>query len=260
PSGLILTADQDAPVGQSLFGYRREFFEKVLGGQAAVSKPFCSPFLLADGRGELRANLPCMYAAAPVRAADGKPIAALGLCIRPETQCTRMSPVARSGGSGETYACHPQGLLLNQSRFDESLKQIGLLVDQPDSQSILTVELRDPGVNMAKGERPPVRRTEQPLTRMAADAVQGKDGHDADGYRDYRGVPVVGAWRWLEDHDFGVATEINVDEAFGPVYVLRRAFGVLMGLLILSAVGLLLAMLFIARQQRALQKATLSAR
>ena len=46
-------------------------------------------------------------------------------------------------------------------------------------------------------ERPTIRRSEQPLTRLAADAVQGKDGHDADGYRDYRGVPSVGAWRWL---------------------------------------------------------------
>jgi serine/threonine protein kinase len=201
-----------------------------------------------------------MYAAAPVRAAGGAPIAALGLRLRPEDQFTAILQVARSGESGETYAFDSQGLLLNQSRFDEGLKQIGLLVDQPHSQSILTVELRDPGVNMAAGERPSVRRAEQPLTRMAADAVQGKDGHDADGYRDYRGVPVVGAWRWLEDHDLGVATEIDLAEALQPVSILRRALTVLMGVLLLSAAGIFLAMLFLARQERALQRGALAAR
>ena len=95
----------------------------------------------------------------------------------------------RFGDSGETYAFDDAGLLLSASRFDDQLKQIGLLVDRPDARSILTVEVRDPGVNMAAGERPALRRPEQPLTRMAADAVLGHDGVDADGYRGYRGRP-----------------------------------------------------------------------
>ena len=70
----------------------------------------------------------------------------------------------------------------------------------------------------------------------------------------------VGAWRWLPDLDFGVGTEVDTAEAFRPVYILHRAFWVLMGLLILAAGGIFVAMLFIARQHRALQKATLAAR
>ena len=168
--------------------------------------------------------------------------------------------MVRFGHSGETYAFDGKGLFLSQSRFDDELKQIGLLVDQPDSHSILTVEVRDPQANMVKGERPKLRRPDQPLTLVAAEAVQGKDGYDADGHRDYRGVPSVAAWRWLADLGFGVTTEMDVAEAFQPVYILHRAFWVLMTLLILSASGIFLAMLFIARQQRALQKATVAAK
>jgi eukaryotic-like serine/threonine-protein kinase len=260
PKGVVLASDQDQPVGKMLTGYRKEIFDKAIDGGTLVSKPFRSPILLADEKGELRANLPTMFVAGPLRDESGKTIAALGLRIRPEDHFTRILQVVRFGQSGETYAFDDSGLLLSQSRFDEDLKQLGLLVDQPDCHSILTVEIRDPQVNMARGERPTMRRTEQPLTRLAADAAQGNDGHDADGHRDYRGVPSVGAWRWLPDYDFAVATEVDTAEAFQPVYILRRVFRGLMTLLVLCAAGIFAAMWFIARQQRALQRATLAAK
>jgi hypothetical protein len=249
PSGVTLADDDAARVGTTATGYRRDFFQRVAGGEAAVSKPFQSPLLLADDQGQLRVELPSMCAAAPIN--DGeRTLAVLGLRIRPDDQFTRILQVARSGASGETYAFDRRGLLLSQSRFDEELREIGLLVDRPDSRAILNVELRDPGVNMVAGERPAVRRSEQPLTVMAQSATQGHSDHNADGYRDYRGVPVVGAWLWLDEYDFGVATEIDVAEAFAPVYILRRALAVLLGLLAAAAAGIFGAMLLIARQQR----------
>jgi hypothetical protein len=260
PKGEIIAADQDAAVGKPLTGARKEPYDRAMAGETMVCRPFRSSLLLTDENGELRANLPTMFVSGPIRDEAGKAVAALGLRIRPEDQFTRILQVARFGESGETYAFDRTGLLLSQSRFDDALKDIGLLVDQPDSQSILTLEIRDPGVNLADGERPKIRRANQPLTRMAADAVQGINGNDADGYRDYRGVPTVGAWEWLPDYEFGVATEVDTAEAFHPVYILRRTFRVLMVLLIAAAVGIFLAMLIIARQQRALQKATLAAK
>jgi serine/threonine protein kinase len=98
------------------------------------------------------------------------------------------------------------------------------------------------------------------LTKLAAEAIQGNTGVDAYGYRDYRGVPCVGAWTWLADRDFGVGVELDVSEAFQPVYLVRRAFLVLMILMGLASLGIFIGTLIVARQQRALQKATLAAR
>jgi hypothetical protein len=260
PGGIIVAADQDAAVGQPLPAGRKEFRERIFAGELAVTKPFRSGYRLADDQGELRSGLPTMFSAAPVRDGNGKVVAFLALRLRPEDRFSEILQMARFGGTGETYVFDRDGLMLSESRFDDTLKRIGLLAALPDSRSILTVAVRDPGVNMVEGNRPSQAREEQPLTRMAQAAIAGGHGVDPDGYRNYRGVPVVGAWMWLPDYDMGVATEIEVVEAFRPLYILRHVFHGLIVLLILAAAGIFIAMLFIARQQRALQKATLAAR
>ncbi|HMF18430.1 MAG TPA: cache domain-containing protein, partial [Gemmataceae bacterium] len=181
PLGTVLAADEDQPVGKTLGDYRKKAFDHAMAGETLVTKPYRSPLLLRDENGDLRANLPTMFVIGPLRDDKGQAIAALGLRIRPEDTFTTILQVLRFGQSGETYAFDKNGLLLSQSRFDGDLKQIGLLVDQPDARSILTVEVRDPQVNMVEGERPKLRRSEQPLTHLAADAVQGNNGHNADG-------------------------------------------------------------------------------
>ncbi len=113
---------------------------------------------------------------------------------------------------------------------------------------------------MAEGKRPQLRRLDQPLTRMAADAVAGNSSTDVRGHRDYRGVPVVGAWTWLPEYDFGVATEMAVSEAYRALHVLRVAFRVLMGLLGISAAAIFAFMIVMARQQQAMRKAILTAK
>jgi hypothetical protein len=260
PGGVVAAADQDPPVGQALTGYRKEMFDRAVKGERLVSRPFRSPLLLTDEHGEHRADLPTMFVAGPLRDPQGRPFAALGLRIRPEDKFTAVLGSVRFGQSGEVYAFDRTGLLMSESRFDADLRRVGLLADRPDSRSVLTVEVRDPGANLPAGERPAAGRADQPLTLLAAGVVKGTDGCDADGHRDYRGVPSVGAWRWLPEYEIGVAAEVDAAEAFRPVYVLRRAFWSLIGLLGLSAAGIFVVMLVLARKQRALREATLLAR
>jgi hypothetical protein len=255
PAMEVVASKKDAAIKGVLEGYRRAFFRKVLDEGAAVSMPYRSPVLLPDAGGELKAGLPTMFAASVIPDAGGKPLALLGLRICPEAEFTRILQTARFGETGETYALAESGMFLSRSRFDDDLKRLGLLPDLPDAQSTLTLEARDPLVNMMDGERPSLSRAEQPLTELAAKAVAGGEGVVMRPYRDYRGVPNVGAWRWLPEHGFAVLTEVDVADAFRPLYILRRAYWGLMGLLVLSAGGILLCMAVAARQQRRAEKA-----
>ena len=66
---------------------------------------------------------------------------------------------------------------------------------------------------MIKGFSPTVPRYQQPLTLMAREATLGKSGYSVAGYRDYRGVPVYGAWLWDDKLGIGLTTEIDEAEA-----------------------------------------------
>jgi len=259
PDGVVLAAETPDAIGKVLATGRKEFFKRVSDGAGTVSRPMKSLVLLLDKDGELRAGTPTMFAAAAVRDAAGKPVAALAFRIRPDDDFTRILRTARGGVTGDTYAFDRNGLLLSQSRFDADLKRYGLISREPWARSILSVELRDPGADLTAGERPRSDLDDMPFTVPVRNAPAGP-GHDADGYRDYRGVMTLGAWTWLPEYDFGVVTEVSREEAYQPVYILRRAFAVLLVLLALAAVGIFVAMLVLARNKKQLLEAVLEAK
>ncbi len=258
--GRVLASARDEPIGRADLPIQKSALEAVRQGKATVTRPFESVFVRKDKSGELKSGLPTMLAMAPVNNADGKPIAALSLLIRPEVNFTRILSIARAGKTGETYAFDKAGTMLSQSRFDDDLKMIGLIPDRADAQSILNVQIRDPQVNMTEGKRPALRLADRPLTRMAALAVQGEAGIDANGYRDYRGVPVVGAWVWLPEYDLGVATEMNAAEAYRPLYLLRYSFWGLFALLVLGAIVIFVFTIIVARKEQDTRRAVIKAK
>lgn len=247
PSGMVLAAARDHAVGNAALVRHAHFLAPAIGGLSMVSRPFRAEVPLPDEKGELAWGRPTMFVAAPVADESGNVLAALGLRIRPEVDFTRILHVARPGESGETYAFDVNGLMVSQSRFDAELRSIGLLPGDPSVRAIFNVELKDPGGNMVQGFQPTVARSRQPLTRMAEAAIGGEAGVDVDGYRDYRGVSVIGAWTWLQEYGFGVATEVDVDEAFRVLHRIRNLFRGLFALLVLASIGMVLSTVVVSR-------------
>jgi PAS domain S-box-containing protein len=90
---------------------------------------------------------------------------------------------------------------------------------------------------------------------MAQEATQGKAGLNVEGYRDYRGVPVYGAWLWDDRLDIGLATEIDAADALGPFFTTRTVILSVLGITVLLALGsLMFAVLIDMRASRKLQK------
>lgn len=236
-----------------------EFFTLALAGKPLVSRPLPSVLPLKDHIGRVRTGTPVMYVAAPILDENLQVVAALGLRLRPDEEFSRILELGRTGETGETYAFDKDGVMLSSSRFDDELLLLGILPDVEGSRSILSVLVRDPGGNISAGFRPKHRRTELPLTGAVASAAAGKTAYDVEGYRDYRGEPTVGAWTWLPEYGFGVVTEINAAEAYGPLIILRRTFYGLFALLGLSSIAIFLFTLKVARLRREAQEAAIEA-
>jgi eukaryotic-like serine/threonine-protein kinase len=256
---VILASDRAELIGQPRTT-NYDLVDRTIEHGTVVTPPFPTALLMRDADGQMRAGQPTMFALAAQRDLTGDVIGVLGLRIRPEQDFVRILQIARSGQTGETYAFDRQGLMLSESRFTKDLARIGLVPDQPTARSQLNVSLRDPGVDLTAGGRPAKPRSEQPLTAMAANAIQGQAGVNVEGYRDYRGVPVVGAWTWLTDYEMGVATEKDVAEAYRSLYILRRAFWSMFALLAASSVLILVFSLAMDRAHRAVQNAALAAK
>ncbi len=253
----VLAATQRVWLGHEIkTGYIAEVANDILAkGGHRVTRPVPSSVMRADATGKLRAGVPYMAVCTPLLSREGEVLGALLLGIRPDKDFTRILQLAQFGESGETYAFDSEGRLLSQSRFDENLRGIGLLVEDPGLTSILNVSVRDPGVDLTQGERSSQSRSQQPLTLSAKAALEGKTGANVKGYRDYRGVEVIGAWHWLDGMGIGITTEVDASEAYAPLVKLRLAFGALVALVALTGLGTLAFMLKAARSDVARSKA-----
>jgi len=233
-TGLQVGALLEKPVGKRQLTGLSDFYYRSLQGDTVLSHPFTSEVPLPDGNGNWRSNSSTMFSSTPIRNDDGEIAGVLGLRIRPETNFSRILEVGQMGQTGETYLFNRDGLLISSRRFEHPLRQVGLIADQPDSHAILNIEIRDPGVNLTEGILPALPRHQQPFTLMAASAIKGERGINVEGYNDYRGVPVVGAWQWVPKFNFAITTEMDAAEAFKPLRSLTLWFGLLFGLLGLS--------------------------
>ncbi len=185
-----------------------------------------------------RGDVTLMQVAAPVRDDAKAVVGALALIINPDNEFSRILSVARSGNSGETYAFDQTGLLISHSRFDVQLRQLGLL-DATNTSSALNLRLHDPGVDLTHGMSPTnADAATRPLMQLVARAVDGEDAVEVVPARDYRGVPIVGAACWLPQFGFGVATQIDAEEAYRPLRVLQWIFVVLVLFLLLCATAM----------------------
>ncbi|MBE7446550.1 MAG: hypothetical protein HS132_15455 [Planctomycetia bacterium] len=119
------------------------------------------------------------------------------------------------GKTGEAYLVNKDGIMVTQSRFSGHIKNNG-----DTCRTCHTVT--DPDTKM--------------LTKGVKRCIkERRSGYDLEGYRDYDGLKVVGAWSWLNDLNMGLIIEIDADEALGTVYNIDSMVKSLMAVIIIPA-------------------------
>lgn len=276
PSGRFLSGTRkifDDLIGERVRGRVAQFQNRVINAPkgtsgALVARPIPPLPERVEAAEEVREILPLNFLSVWAKIARYKPakdeevvLGILVLLIRPEMDFSRLLMNAQIGETGETYAFDEEGYFLSESRFVAELPALGLLPEAKDGRkttAIFGMKVLDPGRLLTT--RAPLERDTRTLgrTKMLRLAVQERDGKirsSLEGYRDYRGQKVVGAWTWLPEYGFGLATEIDEGEAFAPVYWVRLAFLVLFGLLLAALIFVLSSRFSVLRMQKKVDEA-----
>jgi serine/threonine-protein kinase len=212
PQGRMLASSDAARVGR---GVTPDFFARLspaLGGTAVFIRPY------REGSGADPSLPGRAWVAAPVSAGNGKISAIVALGSPVEGRFAGLFRAARPGRTGEAFAFDADGWLLSESRHAEALAQRGLA----------------PRLVVPETEAP----TSLAAAALAARAAAGGplQGLLLSPYANYLGRDVIGAWRWLPEHDIGVAIEMEADEAYAPLAYLQIGFAIV--LMLMGAVWL----------------------
>lgn len=183
PGGKLLYSS--VPIAEHPFAQDASLLKSLQTGELRFSAVL--PLKLASGQ-----EIPSIFLALPISSPEAdteRHEGILALRLNPKTLYSASRSGAFFGQSGETYLVDAQGTMLTPSRFESELQAQQLL--PPDQSSALHLRVREPAAKASDLSMQP--------------------------YRDYRGVPVVGAWSWEAQSGLGIATEMDANEAFSGV-------------------------------------------
>lgn len=127
----------------------------------------------------------------------------------------------------------------NQMQDYSGLGESGetLIGKKSDDKIIFLNPLRhDPNAGM--------KRSAQINGKLAKPVILGATGNDGSGISvDYRGVPVLAAWRYVPTSGWGLVAKIDQDEALRPLETIRNS--ILLTVIVLLIIGVIFSLLMV---------------
>ena len=180
--GLVVANQTDDAIGERMNAEGIAALTPVYQGETIFLRPQPEGAFILENPVDL--NHPVVFVVAPVRrdeSDDSEVIAAAAFGFPADEEFTDILSVARQGRTGETYTFDENGLLLSESRFDDELRESGLLPDERNVRSIFRIEIRDPGNREDWRTTSSLEAAARPLTRLAATAIAaGRKGSAAE--------------------------------------------------------------------------------
>lgn len=155
-----------------------------------------------------------------------------------------------------TYLLDDRGAIATKARDLQKILELPSFASLRKVRGVSIAEARDPGGNLLAGFMPTEQYTGWAWTKPGKSISQPSNGVDVNGYRDYRGREVVGAWQWIESLNRLLVLEIPKEEAFKNHLFIERTFRFLYGVPIL--ISLVIAALSLRRAFRGIELANKS--
>ncbi len=248
--GQILSARQPELNGQRVDPRFQTLRKQLVSGKTVVTAPIFEPSLANNEKGPKRSVT--IWAIAPIRNPQKKAIAALAIGIDPEEEFSDILAIGHVGTTGETFAFNKEGYVLSELPRAGKLVDAGLL--RSGESPVLRLKLRDPEVPLVWAVRPKKPMEKWGPTLMVASATEGGTDVNVMGYRNHLGERVVGAWTWIPEYNFGVATEMEKREAFAPHRMVRIVIWILAGLLAFAVLGIVVTGFVVTTLQKRMKK------
>ncbi len=182
-----------------------DYFRNALAGKNFVTKIRPSEVEVENELGQMELGLPTMFIFTPIKSRAGGSNIGVVILRLDVIEISKMMQSLKIGDSGETYLINDQGIMVTESKFAKELKEEQLI----ETRTALELKVAD----QLTGE----------FTIAASRCLDGQRGSNGFGYKDYRGVDVIGYWRWIPEHNMGLIAEIDMAEGFGVLYKLRNS-------------------------------------
>ncbi len=139
------------------------------------------------------------------------------------------------------YLLDDRGAIATKAKDMQRLLKLPAYSSLKKVRGVPIIESRDPGGSVLSGYVPAEHFSDWSWTKPGKTISQPRSGYDVNGYRDYRGREVVGAWHWIDSLNRLLVLEIPKEEAFKNHIFIDRAFRILYGvpLLISMVIGAL---------------------
>jgi hypothetical protein len=232
-TGYVFTTHMEELGGASLL--ERPSFRDALKGESTLSQPVKIKGDKPSGFGD---DLPSMFSFAPVYDHSNKLAGVLGFRLDPAKELSHLLELGRLGETGETYAFDLYSNLVSRSRFADQLRAAGLI----KGSGVLEIRLKAASRDVkSTGDV----SSDAPDTLPVRAALAGKNGNAFDdGWVDYRGHQVIGAWSWVPELRLGVVTKVDRSEAYAIIDAIHWAALGLIGVLAAAGVVIIVFAVF----------------
>ncbi|NTS75519.1 response regulator [Catenovulum sp. SM1970] len=238
PEGINLSAKNTSIVGKEsiIKRYEPRALERTLIGQTLFVPPVWSD-VDRDGDTSEGDKDPVILMATPVRNQQSKIIAALVFVYEPEGEFSEIFNSTRLGRTGESYALNSQGYMVSNSRFRNQLIRDGRIAS--GETAILRIKMPDTG-----------------SSGLLAASLDGVTGEDLDGYQDYRGGVVLGAWHWHPQMEMLLVSEIDFEEVMTDYNDIKFRVIIITAIAIFSIFTVSIFMLMVGQRAHIVQIAS----